>query len=150
RRDRGGDLQRGSRSAVGRADAAVLAAHSTDGEHHVGAVSRRLPAVPMIKRRLRWTAAAIALLAAAAYLREPPGTARQASGLFGWEEDPPGTRFRWTNGRATFFVPSSAAVMTLPLRGVFPGDGGKPVTVDVKVDDRWLATIQLADPQIWV
>jgi hypothetical protein len=67
-----------------------------------------------------------------------------------WEEDPPGTRFRWTTGRASFFVPSDATAMTLPLRAVFPGPNGKPVTVSVSVDDRWLADIELPHPDEWV
>jgi len=98
-----------------------------------------------------WIAAACAALAGAlAYLREPPWTEAVTSGLRPWEEDPPGTMFRWTFGRATFFGPADAATMTLPLRAVFPGPAGSPVTVDVRVDDRWLATIALSDPSSWV
>ena len=40
--------------------------------------------------------------------------------------------------------------MTLPLRSVFPGPDGAAVAVDVRVDDRWLATIQLTEPDAWV
>jgi hypothetical protein len=97
--------------------------------------------------------AVLALLilgAAAAVLRNPPWTDRVTSGLRGWEEDPPGTRFRWTNGRATFFIQGGATVMTLPLRAVFPGKSGEPVHVEVRVDDRFLATIDLRDPNGWV
>jgi len=90
------------------------------------------------------------MLAAVLYLRDPPWAGRMTSGLRSWEEDPPGTRFRWTFGRATFFGPADAASMTLPLRAVFPGPAGTPVTVDVRVDDRWLATITLPDPASWV
>jgi len=101
--------------------------------------------------RRAWIAAACAALAGAlAYLREPPWTEAVTSGLRPWEEDPPGTMFRWTFGRATFFGPADAATMTLPLRAVFPGPAGSPVTVDVRVDDRWLATIALSDPSSWV
>jgi hypothetical protein len=67
-----------------------------------------------------------------------------------WQEDPPGTRFRWTTGRATFFVPRQATAMTLPLRAVFPGPDGRPVVVRILVDDRWLADIELARPDEWV
>jgi hypothetical protein len=70
--------------------------------------------------------------------------------LLDWEEDPPGTRFRWTIGRASFFVPSSATSLTLPMRAVFPGPAGRPVVVSVSVDDRWLADIELPDPDLWV
>jgi hypothetical protein len=104
----------------------------------------------MSARALRWTGLVIAMLATVVYLRDPPWVGRMTSGLRSWEEDPPGTRFRWTFGRATFFIPSDATAMMLPLRSVFPGPDGAAVTVDVRVDDRWLATIQLTDPGAWV
>jgi hypothetical protein len=87
---------------------------------------------------------------AAMLLREPPWIDRVTSGLRGWEEDPPGTRFRWTNGRASFFIPSNMGTMTLPLRAVFAGPGDAPVRVDVRVDGRFLATIDLRNPDAWV
>jgi len=94
---------------------------------------------------------ACALLAwAIAYLRDPPWAGSLTSGMGRWEEDPPGTRFRWTTGRASFFVPRDATAMTLPLRAVFPGPDGRPVTVSVSVDDRWLADIELQRPDEWV
>jgi len=101
-------------------------------------------------RRAWIAAAAVVLGGALAYLREPPWTEAVTSGLRPWEEDPPGTPFRWTSGRATFFGPAAAASMTLPLRAVFPGPAAAAVTVDVRVDDRWLATIALPDPGSWV
>lgn len=103
----------------------------------------------MTRPRLRLLCAAVAV-AALVHLYDPPWIGRVTSGLRAWEEDPPGTFFRWTKGRATFFVPSSASEMTLPLRAVFPGPNGGPVTVDVRIDDRWLATIELTDPAAWV
>jgi hypothetical protein len=90
------------------------------------------------------------LVAGLVYLRDPPWAGRITSGLRSWEEDPPGTRFRWTAGRATFFVPRQATTMTLPLRAVFPGPHGRPVMVRVSVDDRWLADIALPRPDEWV
>jgi hypothetical protein len=85
-----------------------------------------------------------------AYLRDPPWIGAMTSGLGRWEEDPPGTRFRWTQGRASFFVPADAAAITIPLRAVFPGPLGGAVLVDVRADDRWLATIRLPQPDAWV
>ncbi len=97
-----------------------------------------------------WLVAAVVAIGALVYLHAPPWTEAVTSGLRPWEEDPPGTAFRWTFGRATFFVPASVESMTLPLRAVFPAPGGGPVTVDVRMDDRWLATIALPDPSVWV
>jgi hypothetical protein len=103
--------------------------------------------------RQRWIKAVVSVLAAAvvlAYLYDPPWMGGVTSGLRPWEEDPPGTLFRWTAGRGTFFVPSSATSMTVPLRAVFPGPDGTPVTVDVRDDGRLLATIALNDPEAWI
>ena len=102
--------------------------------------------------RQRWIKAVVSVLAAVAVmasLYDPPWMGGVTSGLRPWEADPPGTRFRWTAGRGTFFVPSSATSMTLPLRAVFPGPNGAPVAVDVRDDGRLLATIELNDPEAW-
>lgn len=94
----------------------------------------------------RGLVALVAVVAALVYLRDPAWVGGLTSGMRPWEQDPPGTAFRWTEGRATFFVPANAAAMTLPLRSVFAGR----VSVAVFADDRWLATIQLSDPDAWV
>ena len=104
----------------------------------------------MSRARFGAAAACILLLWVLGYLRDPPWLGQVTSGMRGWEEDPPGTRFRWTSGRASFFVPSDALAMTLPLRAVFPGPDGRPVTVSVSIDDRWLANIDLPRPDAWV
>lgn len=105
----------------------------------------------MTRTRMTTVAASVLLIVAAlAYLRDPPWMGQITSGLRGWEEDPPGTRFRWTTGRASFFIPSNATTMTLPLRAVFPGKDGNRVVVSVSVDERWLADVELPDPDQWV
>ena len=83
--------------------------------------------------RTRLVAVAALLVLGLAYLRDPPWLGEVTSGMLRWEEDPPGTRFRWTIGRASFFVSSAATGMTLPLRAVFPGPNGRPVIVRVFV-----------------
>jgi hypothetical protein len=90
------------------------------------------------------------LVAALAYLHDPPWADRVTSGLRPWEENPPGTFFRWTTGRASFFVPANATSIMLPLLSVYPGPGGAPVKVEIRVDGRFLATIELTDPAVWV
>jgi hypothetical protein len=101
---------------------------------------------------MRWIqaiAVAVLVAGAAIYLRDPPWIGGVTSGLRGWD-GPPGERFRWTSGHASFFVPSDTTAMTLPLKAVFPSVNGDPVSVDVSVDDRWLATVKLPDPSVWV
>ena len=104
----------------------------------------------MTRARLVAAMACAMLVWGIAYLRDPPWAGQVTSGMGRWEEDPPGTRYRWTTGRASFFVPMDATAMTLPLRAVFPGKDGRPVTVSVSVDDRWLAEVELPRPEEWV
>ena len=104
-------------------------------------------------RRGRWikaAAAALVAVAVLAYLHDPPWIEGVTSGLRPWEQDPPGTLFRWTIGRASFFVPSNAATLTVPLRAVFPGPNGTPVQVELRDDGRLVGTIELTDPGAWL
>jgi hypothetical protein len=96
--------------------------------------------------------AATTLLASAvvlAYLYDPPWIGDVTSGLRPWEQDA-GIPFRWTTGRGTLFIPSTATTMTLPLRAMFPGPNGTPVRVDVLDNGRLIGTIELTDPGAWV
>jgi hypothetical protein len=83
------------------------------------------------------------------YLRDPAWLGSVTSGLGGWQ-GPPGARFRWTSGHASFFVPSDTTALTLPLKAGSAATSDRPVTVAVSVDDRWLATIELPDPAAWL
>jgi hypothetical protein len=89
-------------------------------------------------------------VAALAYLRDPPWVGGMSSGFRDWEEDPPGQRWRWTAGRASFFVPSDATSLTLPVRALFPVPNGAPVIVRMSVDDRFLTDLVLTDGDAWV
>ncbi len=100
--------------------------------------------------RLAKLAVTVMLVVGAAwYLYDPPWVGGLTSGIRDWEEDPPGTRFRWTAGRANFYVPSDAMEMTLPVRALLPSPDGGPVTVRVTVDDRFVTTIVLSDIRQW-
>jgi hypothetical protein len=70
--------------------------------------------------------------------------------MYGWDYSLPDTVFRWTNGRASLFIPSDATAVMIPLRSRFPGPDGGPVTVEIHVDDRFLWTVTLTDPESWV
>ena len=104
----------------------------------------------MIRRRLPTVIVAVAALTWATwYLYDPPWVADMTSGILNWEEEPPGTRFRWTKGHATFFAPSDASAITLPLRSWFPDPRRIPVIVSVSVDDRWIADVTLPSQNDW-
>jgi hypothetical protein len=81
-----------------------------------------------------------------AYLRDPPWIANLSEGLRPWEEDAAGTRYRWSGGHASFFVPSDAAAIRIPVATTFDGRSDPPILVVVTVDDVPAARIVLADP----
>ena len=83
-------------------------------------------------------------------LRDPPWTGAVSSGFRSWEHDLTGTQFRWTAGRASFFVPADATIMTVPLRTLSSGPAGSPIEVQISTDDQWLATVRLPEPGVWV
>ena len=101
------------------------------------------------RRRLLAAIAAVAFVAALAYLHDPPWIGGVTSGLRPWEEDPPGTLFRWTAGRASFYVPATASSLIVPMRSVFPGPGGSPVQVQVRDNGKLLGTVELSSPDAW-
>jgi len=103
----------------------------------------------MRARRGRLLVAGLGVAALLIHLRDPFWMGGVTVGLRDWEQAD-GVRYRWATGRASFFVPTSAAAMTLPMRAVYPGIGGAPVSVDISVDGRALATIRLTDPDRWV
>jgi hypothetical protein len=86
----------------------------------------------------------IALASGLAYLRDPVWLGGITSGLQPWRVDTDNERCRWTTGRASFFVPSTAEQLTLPFRAIEPRSD-HPVTVDISVDGRWLATVDIPD-----
>jgi hypothetical protein len=94
---------------------------------------------------------ALAIVVASAwYLYDPPWIAETTTGIRPWETDPAGRRFRWTTGHASFYVPSNASAMTLPMRAWFPSKAGGPVIVSVRIDDRRVADLELRNPDEWV
>jgi hypothetical protein len=114
----------------------------------MGTVSNAVSAVSMRRRRGRAPAViALAAVAILACLYDPPWAGGVTSGLGAWSEDPSGTVFRRTAGRASFFVPADTKALMLPMQ--IP-DLNRTVRVEVRVDDRFLATIQLSNPGVWV
>jgi hypothetical protein len=101
----------------------------------------------------RTTIAGVAALALTgsilAYLRDPAWLATVESGFHRWQVGADGTRYRWTDGHASFFVPAFAKSVTLPLRVTFEQPGDPPVLVNVALDDRPADAFELRDDR-WV
>ena len=90
-----------------------------------------------IKQRTLIIVTTVALVVAAlAYLRDPPWLVRVTSGLGKWETDRDGARYRWTTGHASFFVPSSAEFVTFRLRAPKDDPRDWPITATISIDDR--------------
>ena len=104
----------------------------------------------MTRRSLAIIGGGVALVAALAYLHDPPWIGNVTSGMREWEYSDPEMVFRWTTGRASLFIPSDAKAVMIPLRSGIPGPLMGEVAVEIRVDDRFLATIRLTDPKEWV
>ena len=97
-------------------------------------------------KRLVYVGLAIAaLVATLAYLRDPPWLARMESGFRQWETAADGTRFRWTAGHASFFVPADARALVIPTRTTFHEVGEPPVLVSIAIDDKAADAFVLQD-----
>lgn len=108
-------------------------------------------AMSRARRMVRWIVPALLLVAALAYLRDPPWLGEVTSGFSTWREDEAGRRFRWTTrSRASMYVPADAVLVTLPLRLGAARQDGEPVRTSVAIDGRVFATVSLDDPARWV
>jgi hypothetical protein len=83
-------------------------------------------------------------IAGLVYLRDPAWLLRTESGFGPWEVDQNATRFRWMGGHASFFVPSDAPGVTIPLRTTF-NEGDRPIVVSISIDDRFVDRVELSD-----
>ncbi len=87
------------------------------------------------------------IAAALAYLRDPPWLDRMESGFRRWETAADGTRYRWTAGHASFFVPATATAIVIPTRTTFDERGQPPVLVSIAIDDRAADEFVLRDDE---
>jgi hypothetical protein len=94
-------------------------------------------------RRVALLTGLLVAIAVLIWLRDPSWLARMEYGFGAWEVDADGTRYRWTAGRASFFVPADASEVRVPLRvPVQPGDW--PVIVSVALDGRPVDRLSIA------
>ena len=97
--------------------------------------------------RRRW----VQIIAAGALLvvlRDPPWLGAVTSGLSPWMHEVDGTRFRWTTGHATFYVPSAHRSIVLRLRAEQLAPGFLPAVARLEVDGRLVDAVRL-DDEVW-
>jgi hypothetical protein len=101
----------------------------------------------MAMSRRAWIASAVTVVivgSVLAYLRDPAWLARVESGFHRWRSEAE-VRYRWTTGHASFFVPASAARLTIPARVTFEAAADPPVLVRIAIDDRPADEFELRD-----
>ena len=98
---------------------------------------------PRASRRLAIVAALLAV--ALWYLRDPAWIAGQTTGMWDWERDAQGTRYRWANSHASFFVPSDASEARVRVSTTFDAHGKEPMLVSVSIDDVRAGRVLLTD-----
>jgi hypothetical protein len=101
----------------------------------------------MVTRRyVSWGAAAVALVATLAYLRDPPWLMDQTTGLRGWEQRAGEPRYRWSGGHASFFVRADAGAVDIPVSTTFDAIDARPMLVTVTLDDKPAGRVVLTGP----
>lgn len=96
----------------------------------------------------RWALVVVllsAIGATLAYLRDPPWLATMTSGLGPWTTGDDGRRYRWAGSHSSFFVPSSATVVRIPIRAPFDQAGDWPITAVISIDDRTAEQVKFRD-----
>jgi hypothetical protein len=86
------------------------------------------------RRALAAAVGSLAIVVASAYLRDPPWLIDVTSGFTSRREGSDGRPYRWTGGRASFFVPAASAAIRIPLRTPRATEG--TVAVQVDLNDR--------------
>jgi len=90
-------------------------------------------------------AAVLVLTGVLWYLRDPSWLASYSSGFHPWQIASDGRPYRWTKGHASFFVPSDARRITVPLRSVNETPQDWPVTATITIDDRVVDRVTFRD-----
>jgi hypothetical protein len=81
------------------------------------------------------------------YLRDPPWLATMTSGMRQWTTGADGTRYRWVGSHSSFFVPSTATFVSIPMRATFDTPGEWPITAAISIDDRPADQVTLRDEE---
>ena len=97
------------------------------------------------RRRAFGIAAIGVVIAALWYLHDPSWLVSYSSGFHPWETASDGREYRWTKGHASFFIPSNAKRITLPLRSLSDTPQDWPITLTLMIDDRPVDRLTFTD-----
>lgn len=115
----------------------------------MGAIPEGVPAVAM-SRGATPVVVVLGVLATLWYLRDPAWLPGQTTGLRGWQRGRDGIPYRWSGGHASFFVPSEAREVRIPVATVFDPRqprGEEPMMVTMTIDDRRAGRVLLTSPR---
>jgi hypothetical protein len=98
-------------------------------------------------RRWRWAAGGLIAAALLLYLRDPAWLIDTDFGFFDWERNRAGQRLRWMGSHSSFFVPSDAKFVTIPLHALFLTDDRSPFVIRIEVNDRPATQVILRDDE---
>ncbi len=96
-----------------------------------------------MSRRILAAFAVIACECTLWYLRDPAWLITQTTGLRAWQRAADGTPFRWSGGHASFFVPSDALAVRVPVATTFDARGNEPMAVTFAIDGSRVARVLL-------
>jgi hypothetical protein len=98
--------------------------------------------------RMRWAIVVVVVTSLGvglAYLRDPPWLATMTSGMRPWTTAADGVRYRWVGSHSSFFVPSTATAVSIPMRATFDTPGEWPITATISIDDRPADQVTMRD-----
>ncbi len=100
-----------------------------------------------MRRVLTLGAVILVSVSVLAYLRDPAWLSQIDSGFDRWQTTESDVRYRRMAGHASFFVPSAATAIVVPVRTTFqPGDPA--IRMSFSIDDRVADEILLTD-EVW-
>jgi hypothetical protein len=100
-----------------------------------------------MRRVITLGALVVVIVGTLAYLRDPPWLAQIESGFDRWQTTESDIRYRRIAGHASFFVPSNATAIVVPVRTTFQA-GDPAIRMSFSIDDRAADDILLTD-DVW-
>jgi hypothetical protein len=119
----------------------------------LGAVQQTRP-VSFQRRRELWVGVCVVAVVCSVPVRihnerQSANLTGVAYGVYGWETERDGTRFRWIRQNGTFFIPATAKAVEIPVRALHLDGNPGPTEVTLSIDGRLANALRLEDDR-WV